>query len=155
MSKTVKRTYTQFSNIESDLFRLKIADAHKNVAWDDNVRLEKVPHVHFFRTYDSDGRKLTQSASVGGHFHVIEYDDSKDSTAKIKSISGPMHMVKRKIKGQWKSVAEPLPASLDDNHTHEFEYIMSVKLEARQQNPAAVQLIAADAIKTQPIPGVS
>lgn len=155
MSKKMQRSYIGSQKVDSDLFRLKLAKAQKNVAWGDVVRLEDVPHTHFFRTYDSDGKKLTMCASVAGHFHTIEYEDSADGVAKIKSVSKAQHMVRRKIKGQWKNVVEFLPEHLEDEHTHEIEYLMSTEVDVRQANPNAIQMIGADAIKGQSIPGVA
>ena len=52
-----KRKYNAESKIDSDLFRLKLAKANKNVSWDEKViALEPVEHNDFFHTFDSYGK---------------------------------------------------------------------------------------------------
>lgn len=141
--------------IASDLFRTSIEDTNKNVAWGEDVQLEKVPHVHFFRTYDSDGKRLTATNSVAGHFHNVEVEFQKNGEpAKIIAVGPAMRMVRKRVKGKWTNAPETLPPVLEDNHTHELEYIVSHTVEARQANPAAAQLVGQESQKTAPIPGV-
>lgn len=145
------RVYGTEITIESDLFRLKLADAQKNIAIDDSgqIELEKVPHTHFWRTYDSDGKKLIHCAPVAGHFHEVKYEeDPNGGPVKIISVSGPLRMGLKKERGQLKSVPVPVNPDLEDNHTHEVEYLRSHKVVARSMNVKAIQLIGEEANKT-------
>jgi hypothetical protein len=151
-----KRKYKNESTIDSDLFRLKLAEANKNVSWDEKViSLEKVAHTHFFHTFDSDGKKLKYSAAVGGHFHEIYYEENVDGVAIITGVSGPLNMVKRRLDdGRYVTQAEPLSSKLQDKHTHEIEYVMSQTVLKRTPNAEAIEVAASDANKTAPIQGV-
>lgn len=143
--------------IDSDLFKLKLANAMKNIALQDSgmVELEKVEHCHFWRTYDSDGKKLIYSAPVAGHFHEITYEEGKaGEPVKVLKVSGPLRMVQKKIKGIMKVVPEPVNPDLEDNHTHEIEYLRSHKVESRTQNVRAAQMIGEEANKTSTISGI-
>lgn len=152
---TEERRYRHSVKIQSDLFKASIEDAHKNLAWNEgDVKLEKVPHVHFFRTYDSDGKQLKTTNAVAGHFHEVTVEFQKEGPPKVTSVSQAKRMVKRKIKGKFVQVAELLPDFLEDTHTHDLEYIESNVVTARQGNVQAAQFIGAEAQKTQPIPGV-
>jgi hypothetical protein len=85
---------------------------------------------------------------------VIEWEDNKDPEAPpvIKSVSGPMVMGKQKIKGRIVSV--PVPANDYDDHTHDVEYIRSAKISFSTTNVEAAKVMAFEASKTAPIPGV-
>lgn len=157
MKSDQKRKYKGEQKIDSDLFRLKLAKARKNMSWDEKkVQLEDVEHSHFFHTFDSDGRKQKYSAAVGGHFHEIFYEENEDGVAIITGISEPLQMVKRtNDEGRMVTVAEPLPAKLKDRHTHEIEYIQSQTITKRTANAQAIEVATIDANKTAPIAGVS
>jgi len=149
------RRYRSQMKIESDLFKASLAQAMKNISWSEgDIRLEAVPHVHFFRTFDSDGRQLHATNAVAGHFHMVKYEESDNGPVKIISVSPAMRMVKRKIKGKFVQVAEKLNEALEDEHTHDLEYIMSSTINARESNAFAAQFIGNEANKTKPIPGV-
>lgn len=152
-----QRIYKQNIRIESDLFKLQTAKAKKNVSWSDgDIQLEEVEHVHFFHTYDSDGRRQDRSAPVGGHFHLVEFEEGKNGKpAKIKSISGPMKMAKVKEKGRWKQKPVPLSEELEDSHTHDIKYLKSDSVQAREHNVNAIQMVGEEAQKTAPIAGVN
>lgn len=155
LSNPAERRFRNSVKIHSDLFRASIEDANKNMAWSEgDVRLEKVPHVHFFRTFDSDGKQLKTTNAVAGHFHEVVVEFQKDGPPKVISVSPAKRMVKRKVKGKFVQVAEDLPEILEDNHTHKLEYIESNVVTARQGNAHAAQFIGAEAQKVQPIPGV-
>lgn len=150
-----KRRYAGEITIESDMFKLDVAVMKKNAALDGQPPdLIKMEHAHIFRTYDSDGKKHIYSSPVGGHFHQIQYSDSADGVVRITGISKPLHMVKRTVNKQLKTVIEPLPEYFDDDHTHKILYVRSDSVSARQVNANAVQIISAEAIKGQKIPGV-
>ena len=149
------RRYRSQMTIESDLFRATLSSANKNISWSEgDVKLEPVPHVHFFRTYDSDGKLLSATNAVAGHFHQVKFKQVENGPVEILSVSPAMRMVKKKIKGKYVQVAEPLPEMLEDSHTHELEYVVSHTITARQSNAGAAQFIGSEANKTRPIPGV-
>lgn len=151
-----ERVYNDSSAlIESDLFRLKLATAMKNVALQDSgmVDLEKVEHTHFWRTYDSDGKKLNYSVPVAGHFHEIKYEET-DGVVRVISCSPPLRMGTQKIKGQIKTVPVPINPDLEDNHVHEVEYLRSHKVQPRIVNAQAQQMIGGEAVKLSTIPGI-
>ena len=157
LDESTGRVYGSELTIESDLFKLKVANTNKNIAIQESgqVDLEKVEHVHFFRTYDSDGTKQQFCVPVAGHFHEIEYvDDPKGGTVKIKRVSGPLRMVQKRVKGQIKNVPSPLHEDLEDNHTHEIEYLRSQKIQARAPNVRAMQLIGEEAQKGARVDGI-
>ena len=152
---TQKRVFGSTFGFKTDLFKLEVAECNMNKSWNDKPSLEEVEHVHFFHTYDSDGRKMSRTNIVAGHFHVIESKDmGDDKPVKILSVSPPMREVKRKVRGVWTKVAEPVDSVLEDEHTHEITYRRSEEVKARQISPAAVNIEAAEAQKTAPIPGV-
>lgn len=150
-----ERRFRHSVKIHSDLFKASIEDAKKNMAWSEgDVKLENVPHVHFFRTYDSDGKQLKNTNAVAGHFHEVQVEFQKDGPPKVISVSPAKRLVKRKIRGKFVQVAENLPEILEDTHTHTLEYIESNLVSARQANVNAAQFIGGEAIKTSPMPGV-
>lgn len=151
------RVYSTGTIIESDLFKLNVANAMKNMAIQDSgqVELERVEHIHFFRTFDSDGKKMIHCAPVAGHFHTIEYkEDPSGGAVQIISCSPPLRMGLTRVRGQQKVVPVPLNEDLEDFHTHDVEYLRSHKVEARSQNLKAAQIIGEEASKTSTIAGI-
>lgn len=152
---TTQRTYKQDIKIESDLFKLNVSKMKKDV--DNNKEdpnLIQLEHCHTWRTYDSDGKRQQYCSPVGGHFHEITYEEDGNGVVKVKSVSPPLTWGAKKIKGKFKKTAVPISDHLNDHHTHEVEYIESHKINARQQNPIAANIIAADAQKVAPVAGV-
>lgn len=161
-----QRVYKNEIQIKTDLFKLEVSKCNLNKAWNDAVNLEEVEHVHFFHTYDSDGKLmgkrdpdgtiLGRTNSVAGHFHVIEIEEQgANKPVKIISVSGPMREVKRRVRGKYVKVIEPVDSILEDNHTHDISYRRSENVRLREVVPEAVNLVAQEAQKTAPIPGVS
>lgn len=149
------RVYGSKVKIKTDLFKLEVAECNMNKSWNDVPNLESVEHVHFFHTYDSDGRKMTKTNTVAGHFHAIEVEDQgNDKPAKIISVSPPMRELRRRIKGKFTKVFEPIDSALEDEHTHEITYRRTEIVDARQVSPNAVSIEAQEANKTAPIAGV-
>lgn len=150
-----KRIFGNKVSFKSDLFKLEVAECQMNKSWNEKPNLEEVEHVHFFHTYDSSGRQMARTNSVAGHFHVVDWKaQGDDMPVKINSVSGPMKEVKRKIKGIWSRVAEPVDSILEDEHTHEITYRRSEDVVARQVSAAAVNIEAQEAQKLSPPPGV-
>jgi hypothetical protein len=150
-----KRIFGNNFEFKSDLFKLEVAECNLNKSWNDIPMLESIEHVHFFHTYDSNGRKMARTNIVAGHFHVIEYEEQGgDKPVKILSVSGPMHEVKRKVLGRWQKVAESISDTLQDDHTHKISYRRTERVQARQTSPQAANIEAAEANKTAPISGI-
>jgi len=150
------RIYKNELQIKSDLFKLEVANCNLNKGWNDAINLESVEHVHFFHTYDSDGKKLQRTNAVAGHFHVIEYEEQgPNKPVKIISVSGPMREVKRRIRGKWQKVVEAIDSGLEDSHSHDITYRRTENVKMREVVPEAVNMAAAEAQKTAAIPGIS
>jgi len=155
-NETQKRVFGNGVEFKSDLFKLEVAECNLNKSWNDVPMLEQIEHVHFFHTYDSNGRKMARTNIVAGHFHVIEYEEQgENKPVKIISVSGPMHEVKRRIMGRWQKVAEPISESLQDEHTHKITYRRSEMVKARQASPQAANIEAQEANRTAPISGIA
>lgn len=151
-----RRNIGGHGEVKSDLFKLDVAACMVNKSYNDAPDLYEQEHIHWFHTFDSDGKKHTRCNAVSGHFHVIETEDQgDDKPVKVLSVSGPMHEVKRRVKGRWVKVVEPVSATLEDDHTHAIIYKKTDVVEIRTQSANAINLVAAEAQKTAPIPGVS
>lgn len=159
----MQRNMTGKKEIFTDLFKLMVSKVIKYEGWDEhNEHPDTHPnkfstweHTHPFRTYDKKGDRMSTCTPIGGHFHVVEWEDDKnnvDSPPRIKSVSGPMVMQKQKIKGLIKMV--PIPSNEYDDHSHDVEYLRSSKIEFSTTNIQASQVIAYEANKTAPISGV-
>lgn len=158
-----KRNMSGTKEIFTDLYKLGVANVIKYEGWEDPgvehpdshpMKFSSWEHTHPFRTYDRKGQKQTMSTPIGGHFHVITWRDNADPEAPpiIESISGPMVMGKKVIKGR--KVSVPVPANEYDDHTHDVEYIRSAKIVFSTTNVEAAKVMAFEAAKTAPIPGV-
>lgn len=148
--------------VYSDLFKLEVAACSVNKSYNDIPDLYEQEHVHWFHTYDSDGKKHARSNAVSGHFHVIEYEEQGEGKpVKILSVSGPMREVKRKVRGRWQKVVEPVLVPMKDNedetdnHTHAITYKKTDIVEIRTQSAQAINIVAQEAQKTAPIAGVT
>lgn len=159
--KMIQRNMTGKKEIFTDLFKLLVAKVIKYEGWDEaNEHPDTHPnkfstweHTHPFRTFDKKGDRMNHCTPIGGHFHMIEWDDNgADGVPTIKSVSGPMVMGKEKIKGRL--VSKPVPANDYDDHTHDVEYIRSCKIEMSTTNVEAAKVIAYEASKTAPLSGV-
>lgn len=152
----IKRNIGGKGEVKSDLFKLEVAACQVNKAWGDTPDLYEQEHIHWFHTFDSDGKKHTRCNAVSGHFHVIETEDQgEDQPVKILSVSGPMHEVKRKIKGRWTKVTEPVSSTLEDDHTHQIIYKKTDIVEIRMHTAQAANIVAAEANLTAPVSGVN
>ena len=95
-------------------------------------------HAHVFRTLDSEGNSHIRSVPIGGHYHLIELEYDKEDplkAPKIVSMSEPMKMASKKVKGKTVLVDEPL--NHYDFHVHDVAYIKSEKIQARATNTSA------------------
>lgn len=165
ISKTYERNMTGRKEVFTDLFKLSPAPVIKYEgiseadAHPDDKRHSKDftswEHTHPFRTYDKKGDPQKYSTPIAGHFHIVEWGpgETPDAPPVIKSVSGPMVMGKQKIRGR--IVQMPVPVNDYDNHTHDIEYLRSSKIEFSTTNIEAAKVVAFEASKTAPIPGVS
>lgn len=156
-----QRNMTGKKEIFTDLFKLMVSKVIKYEGWDEenehpNTHPNKFStweHTHPFRTFDKKGDRMNHCTPIGGHFHMIEWDDNgADGVPTIKSVSGPMVMGKKRVKGQL--ISSPVPANDYDDHTHDVEYIRSCKIETSTTNVEAAKVIAYEASKTAPLSGV-
>lgn len=158
-----KRNMSGTKEVFTDLFKLMSATVIKYEGWDEaNEHPETHPnkfshweHTHPFRTYDKKGDRMKTCTPIGGHFHIVEWEDNADPEAPpvIKSVSGPMVMQKQKIKGRIQMV--PVPVNDFDDHTHDVEYIRSGKIQFSTTNVEAAKVVAFEASKTAPLQGVT
>ena len=161
-SKPYQRNLAGTKELFTDLFKLMTAPVIKYEGWDElnehpDTHANKFStweHTHPFRTFDKKGAKMTTSTPISGHFHIVEWEENPDPTQPpiIKSVSGPMVMGKERVRGRLVNV--PVPANAFDNHTHDVEYLRSGKIEVSTVNMEAASVIAFEASKTAPIPGV-
>lgn len=160
-----ERNMTGQQEVMTDLFKLLPAEVIKYEGWEDPgiehpdahpSKFSHWEHTHPFRTYDRKGSKQTFSTPIGGHFHIVEWklSDPKDpnSVPKILSVSGPMVMQSKIIRGKKTNV--PVPANDFDEHTHDVQYLRSSKMVFSKTNPEAAKVMAYESAKTEPIPGV-
>ncbi len=159
-----RRNMTGLKEIFTDLFKLCVAKVIKYEGWEKpgKEHPESHPnkystweHTHPFRTYDKKGDRMKTCTPIGGHFHVVEWEDGADpeSPPVIKSVSGPMVMGRSLVRGR--EVQSFVQANDFDFHTHDVEYLRSSKIEFSTTNIEAAKVMAFDAQKTAPIPGVT
>lgn len=156
----VERRVSDTKEIWSDTFKLLVApylkrDGLASHPDEDPSAFVEAEHVHFYRTYDSDGKSLDRSTAIGNHFHVVKTavnPDDPEGPPQILEVSGPMRLGKKRKQGRW--VVEPVPLNDYDDHTHGVEYVKSGKIKARTTNIEAIKVVAADANKGAPVPGV-
>lgn len=152
-----KRVFSKSRTIVSDVFKLQVAAVIKGLGLaktpDENpADFHEFEHTHVFRTFDSDGKRHSNSASTAGHFHVIDWDYDDAGKPVVKSVSGPMIMGRKLKRGSW--VQEPQPVNSYDDHIHEVDYLFSNQVEARTTSLEATKLITMEAQKTAPVAGV-
>ena len=118
------RVFANQMTIASDLFKLEPANMSKNTSWNDKAPiLIPVEHCHFFRTYDSNGKRMDVCNHVGGHSHKVTVTVNR---------SGDL-------------IAECSPAintKFNDSHTHAVTYLRSDKVQRRVMNKEATEVIA-------------
>ena len=120
----VNRKYAGDMFIDSDTFKLDLTNYRKNVSFDDkNPLLVGVPHCHFYHTFDSSGKAMSQCNAVGGHTHDVKVSISKDGD--ITATSSPAKS----------------NSKLEDNHTHEVIYMKSDRFKVRAINSKAQEAI--------------
>lgn len=142
-----QRVFTKDAELTHDLFKLELSHMKKNLAFQGDPIWEAVEHVHFFRTIDSMGRKLTVTNAVGNHFHQVKVIENGDGVPTIE-VSPPMRNVK---KGKQIVVA---PVEYD-THTHPVRYMGSQLIKGKQVSAEYVKYEAAlNSKRVQSVDGV-
>lgn len=121
-----------------DLFRLKPVDLKKNTSFKKgHVKLETIPHTHFFHTYDSSGRPQQYSTPCGGHFHEVKWKMDPETGELVGECGPALRYVYKKRGGTQKRYLEGVKwedevndQMVVDNHTHVCEYAWSEQLSA-------------------------
>lgn len=135
---TPRINYKGTQGFRHDLFRLKPLDLMRNLSFKKGrVQIERIPHTHFFHTFDSNGRPQQYCTPTGGHFHEIKwYMDPQ--TGEPRAECGPaLRYVYKKRAGMQKRYLEAVKwedevndSTVIDNHVHECEYAWSENLSA-------------------------
>ncbi len=157
-----KRVYANEVVIDHDLYRLKLTDMKKNVAWQaGQFDMVSVPHEHFFHTVDSNGIKQKHSNLVGSHFHVMTIEKNPTGGPPIVKCGPAVKEVKKIMNGRTVKTVEPYLRYVDDqgsarvdNHTHVVKYEKSNRVPIRKINDEAIKIIGLEAAKGKPIPEV-
>jgi hypothetical protein len=119
----VKRTMKGTEKIFIDLFKLEVGILMRDISWNKNPNLVPIEHCHFFRTFDSNGKKMTQCSAVAGHTHDVTVSE-------------------KMVKGEKLLVATCGPAkSGDKTHTHEVKYVRSEEIKKRILSDEAARFI--------------
>jgi hypothetical protein len=157
-----KRIWKGHQTFVSDLFKCELSTMKKNISFKyGEPKIEDVEHVHFFRTFNSQGRKQIFTNPVGNHYHKVTVEE--DENGNLVAKCGPaLHKVtvkgrngrKRKIEKyvSWDDDTDLALKEgrevLKDEHTHEMTYLRSEELNAdsnkKMKNTNAAEIIAAN-----------
>lgn len=155
----IERRYRGEQEYDMDLYKLSVAEDAKNANTPDDPIILKQPHSHIFRTYDSDGRPLSRSSAITGHFHEVKVIPQGKGKSPLLEIGPAVHEVRRRKGKSFVKAVERVDASGKEEdvmrqHTHTYEYVDSRRIALRKVNIEAVKVHTAEANKTAPIPGV-
>ncbi len=153
------RVYNSQIVFDSDLFELHETKMQVQVPMTQPPEYKSVNHMHWFRTYDSDGRKMLRCHAVGGHFHEMKVIPGAAGQPPTVECGPPVKEVinkhKKKVVVPWNPGSdEPGADDPGDDQTHEVVYIRSQKLNMRSANAEAAKVMTQDAHKAAPIPGI-
>lgn len=153
------RVFSHAQVIHGDLFKSSVAKMIKDLGMDKSPFRVELEHTHVFRTFDSEGKKHNYCVSVGNHTHEVKWETDPNGVARIIEVGPPVkEAFKIDRRGRRTKVYVPITDESDaeyhDTHTHELTYLYSYNTEIRRTNLQAVTLIATEAQKTAPIPGV-
>ena len=124
----VKRVFKGDDNIMVDTVKLETALFQKNVSFDSRMPIiEPVEHVHFFHSFDSNGKPQVSANSVLGHTHDVSLSVDKEGNI-VGTCSAP-----RRNRNSEKILAS-------DQHTHTIKYIKSEEIKLRKISSDAVKL---------------
>lgn len=115
------------ASVHIDLFKLELSYYLKNVGLENKPKWDKAAHCHYYRTYDSSGKKLKNASHIGNHTHEIEYSVTPEG--KLVAKCGPP------IKVHKNGRTEVLTNK--DDHRHQINYLWSEKATVRKLNQRA------------------
>lgn len=135
-SEGVKRFLKDEREIVSDTWKLKPAKFIKrnDRSPADRPIWEEKEHTHNFRTYDSNGRQVNKSCSIGGHYHEVR---TFEKDGELYAECGPAIYNKASRENN-KNGRFP-----QDNHTHELEFKGSDLIKLRKHVSAAQEYMQA------------
>lgn len=153
------RVYNKQIEFDSDLYQLAETKMQIRVPLTQPPEYKPTSHMHWFRTFDSDGRKQIRSQAVGGHFHMMEVIPQQNGPAIVNcgpAVKEIQNKYKKKVLVPFiPEVKEPGAEDPGDSHTHEVVYNRSQRLNMRTANAEAAKVLTMDANKGAPIPGIS
>lgn len=137
------RGQTEFRH---DLFKLKPAKFKKNVSIVPGdpkiIQDESTEHVHIFHTHNSQGKELTKTNAVGGHWHEVTV--STDEHGNLRAECGPpmKNNYKKTSKGVRKKAGPVIfrdaeGNTVTDDHRHDVDYIQSEMLNPKDRRANA------------------
>lgn len=131
---SAKRFLKEDREIISDTWKLKTTKFIRRMDRSpaDRPMWEDRDHNHIFRTYDSNGRKLDKSSSIGGHYHEIT---TYEKDGELYAECGPA-IYNKASRDTTKNSLAPV-----DNHTHDLEFQGSDLIKMRKHNPKAQQFV--------------
>lgn len=153
-----ERVYAENLMIDHDLYKLQLAAMLKDIAIkapNHEPLFDEVLHQHYYHTYDSSGKRMSECSPIGGHTHelIIEqpaqpakFDKEGNETEKAKvaiyKCGPPMRVVrKRQGRGRFKKVLERLMVHglIYDDHRHDVEFLKSDRIKMRSKNVKAAE----------------
>lgn len=149
--KKTTRVFKAQQSIMHDLYKLEVASAIKNVAWQPGVFSPKeVEHCHFFHSVDKNGAPQKHCAQINGHFHelILVSPATADAPAELKCGPAMKWVIARD--GSKKAV----PADYGDAHTHEVTYISSEEFKPAKLNSEAARFISQATKTPEQVPGI-
>lgn len=137
-----------------DLFKASLEKYKKNLSFRKGVvKIEHIDHIHYFHTFDSNGKAQKFTNTVGGHFHEIRWFTDDDGVLRAEC-GPPLTTVYKKRAGMQKRVIEPVKwedeehdRMVADEHKHTMEYMWSEELDAntvRKRRNAAQSLFESE-----------
>lgn len=138
----VKRVMKGSEVYQSDLFEADIKDYKKNKSYRKyQPEIERIPHKHFFRTYDSSGKKQLYCSTNAGHRHPVKIsiEDGEfvancgPAERKVTIIKRTGESIERWVPVVYKTDMEG--SDIVDAHTHEFRYKNSENIHPRLVKP--------------------
>lgn len=134
-----RRFFKESKEIISDTWELEESKfvRRKDKSNPNNPDWELRKHKHFFRTFDSSGRKLTKSCAIGGHWHEVTTRVEEDGT--LVAECGPAIYKNEKSESKMpKRYRRP-----EDGHTHVMRFLGSDLIKRRTISKEAQAYIAA------------
>lgn len=154
-TKSKKRQFKRTQEKVHDLYKLTVADALVNQAWDGTKEYRPTEHVHYYHSIDSKGVPQNTSISVCGHFHVLEVvEAATDDSPAVLKCSPPMKWVRGRNSRTGQMEKKLALANPDDTHVHDVQYIDSHKFTPAKINPEFVKFQSQEASKVPTVSGV-